>query len=124
MKFRSVEGEQTFIGNVEIVDQHLSNQLINSSLIKRTLYRLKVDTDIDITLDLLKDLYLDKELLNITNIENYSNVSGNRWLRRFNKGISSIDFYLTCAYDKVPEINRSKTNGLGIEFKTRDKFPV
>lgn len=118
-----VSGEETFVGNQRIIKEHLGDNINGSSLISRELFRLIVDTDVDIMLDLVKDLNLDRELLAIQKIEGYSNTN-NPLLHKFKKGKSSVDFYLTCALDKVPEINRPKTNGLGLEFKKRMYFPI
>lgn len=118
-----VSGEETFVGNQKIIKEHLCNSINNTDLIGRELFRLIVDTDVDITLDLVKDLNLDRELLAIQKIEDYSNTN-NPLLHKFEKGKSSVDFYLTCALDKVPEINRPKINGLSLEFKKRKYFPA
>lgn len=120
----NVNGEETFIGKNKIVLEHLSNKIVGSELIRRELFRLIVDTDSEIVLDIVKDLYLDKELMCIKDIEGYSNIRNNKWLRKFSKGINTLDFYLICAVDKIPEINRSKLNGLGIQFRKRSFFPV
>lgn len=116
-KIRTVKGEETFIGLEKVIDQHLTNKILEGDLIKKQRYRLVVDSDADdLVLDLNKDLYLNKELICIVSIEGYSNDRSNEFVRRFEKGTTTVDFYLTCAVDKVPIINRPKMNGLGIQF--------
>lgn len=113
----NVNGEETFIGKNKIVGEHLSDKILGTNLIYKESFTIIVDTDEEIVIDLIKDLFLDRNLIALRDIENYSNISNNKYLHRFSKGVTTLDFNLTCAVDKVPEINRNKKNGLGIQFK-------
>lgn len=112
----SVNGEETFIGKNKIVEEYLSDKITGSVLIHERTFSLTVDTDYELFLDLIKDLNLDIKLMFIKSIEGYSNIPTSKYIRKFEKGITKIDFNIIGAIDKIPIINRIKINGLGIKL--------
>lgn len=115
----SVNGEETFIGKSKIVEEYLADKITASEVIYERKFSLTVDTDYELFLDLIKDLHLDIKLMSIKSIEGYSNIPTSKYIRKFEKGITKIDFNIVGAIDKIPIINRIKINGLGIKLDVK-----
>lgn len=118
-EFYNVKGEETFIGKNKIVEEYLADKITGSELIYEKTLSLTVDTDYELFLDLIKDLHLNIKLMSIKSIEGYSNIPTSKYIRKFEKGITKIDFNVIGAIDKIPIINRIKINGLGIKLNVK-----
>lgn len=118
-EFYNVKGEETFIGKNKIVEEYLADKITGSELVYEKTFSLTVDTDYELFLDLIKDLHIDIKLMSIKSIEGYSNIPTSKYIRKFEKGITKIDFNVIGAIDKIPIINRIKINGLGIKLDVK-----